>query len=229
MTTPKPLSLVHLVRAPAISGDGPAPLLVLLHGVGSNERDLLDLADYLDGRFFVISVRAPNALGTDAFGWYPVTWTAQGPVGDTAKAEASRQTILRFLEEVVAAYNLDAARVFLMGFSQGAIMSLSVALTQPQAVAGIVPMSGRLLPEALAQKAPDDALRGLPVFAVHGTRDTVLPIGEGRTIRDELSRLPVVLTYREYDMAHEVSAESIADIAAWLTERLDGAGARLDG
>jgi len=229
MTTPKPLSLVHLVRAPAISGDGPAPLLVLLHGVGSNERDLLDLSYYLDGRFFVISVRAPNALGTDAFGWYPVTWTAQGPVGDTAKAEASRQAILRFLEEVVAAYNLDAARVFLMGFSQGAIMSLSVALTQPQAVAGIVPMSGRLLPEALAQKAPDDALRGLPVFAVHGTRDTVLPIGEGRTIRDELSRLPVVLTYREYDMAHEVSAESIADIAAWLTERLDGAGARLDG
>ena len=221
-TTPKPLSLTHLVRDPATPGEGPAPLLVLLHGVGSNERDLLDLADYLDGRFFVISVRAPNPLGPDAFGWYPVNWTADGPIGDTAKAEASRQAILRLLPEAVAAYGLDSARVYLMGFSQGAIMSLFVALTQPDAVAGIVPMSGRLLPEALAQKAPDDALRGLPVFAVHGTRDTVLPVSEGRTIRDELSRLPVALSYREYDMAHEVSAQSIADIAAWLTERLDG-------
>ncbi len=221
MTTPKPLSLVHLVRAPAISGDSPAPLLVLLHGVGSNERDLLDLADYLDGRFFVISIRAPNPLGPDAFGWYPVNWTADGPIGDTQKAEASRQAILRFLPEAVAAYDLDARRVFLMGFSQGAIMSLFVALTRPDAVAGIVPMSGRLLPEALAQKAPDDALHGLPVFAVHGARDTVLPIGEGWTIRDELSKLPVALSYREYDMAHEVSAQSLADSAAWLTARLD--------
>jgi phospholipase/carboxylesterase len=83
-------------------------------------------------------------------------------------------------------------------------------------------MSGRLSPEALSLKAPDNALRGLPVFAVHGTRDTVLPISEGRTIRDKLSRLPVALSYREYDMAHEVSVQSIADIAAWLTERLDG-------
>lgn len=222
MTTPQTLSLVHLVRDPVVPCDGPPALLVLLHGVGSNERDLLDLADYLDGRFFVISARAPNPLGPDAFGWYPVNWTADGPIGDTQKADASRQAILRFLPEAVAAYNLDARRVFLMGFSQGAIMSLFVALTRPDLVAGIVPMSGRLLPEALAQKAPDDALRGLPVFVVHGTRDTVLPVGEGRTIRDELSRLPVALSYREYDMAHEVSAQSIADIAAWLTERLDG-------
>lgn len=221
MLSPKPLSLTHLIRAPVVSGDTPAPLLVLLHGVGSNERDLFDLADDLDGRFFVVSVRAPNALGPNAFGWYPIVWTAQGPVGDTQKAETSRQAIVRFLGEATAAYNLDVARVFLMGFSQGAIMSLFVALTQPQVVAGIVPMSGRLLPEALAQKAPDDALAALPVFAVHGTHDTVLPIGEGRTIRDELSRLPVALSYREYDMAHEVSAQSLADIASWLTARLD--------
>ncbi len=225
-TTPKPLSLTHLVRAavPVVPGDTSAPpLLVVLHGVGSNERDLLDLADYLDGRFFVISVRAPNALGPDTFGWYPVNWTADGPVGDTQKAETSRQAILRFLGEAAAAYGLDAARVFLMGFSQGAIMSLFVALSQPDAVAGIVAMSGRLLPEAIAQKASDESLRGLPVFAVHGTRDTVLPVSEGRTIRDELSRLPVALSYREYDMAHEVSARSIADVAAWLTVRLGDA------
>lgn len=226
---PKPLSLVHLVREPAVAPDTSAPaapLLVLLHGVGSNEDDLFDLAPYLDDRFFIVSARAPNVLGPGAFGWYPVTWTADGPVGDTAKAEASRQAILHFVGEATAAYSLDARQVYLMGFSQGAIMSLFVALTRPDAVAGIVPMSGRLLPEAVAARAPDEALAGLPVFAVHGTRDTVLPVSEGRTIRDELGKLPVALTYREYPMAHEVSAQSLADAAAWLTQRLDDANAR---
>jgi phospholipase/carboxylesterase len=89
-------------------------------------------------------------------------------------------------------------------------------------VAGIVPMSGRLLPEAWQARAPDEALRGLPVFAVHGTRDTVLPIHEGRAIRDALQTLPIDLVYREYNMAHEVTAQSLADIAAWLTAQLDG-------
>jgi phospholipase/carboxylesterase len=229
---PKPLSLVHLVRPPtapeagAIEGENVRPpLVLLLHGVGSNEYDLFDLADHLDGRFFAISARAPVTLGQSAFGWYPVAFTPQGPVGDPARAEQSREAILRFIGEAVAVYSLDARRVFLMGFSQGAIMSLYVALTEPATVAGIVPMSGRLLPEAWQARAPDEALRGLPVFAVHGTRDTVLPIHEGRAIRDALQTLPIDLVYREYNMAHEVTAQSLADIAAWLTAQLDGKNA----
>jgi len=221
-----PPSLTHLTRAPLVfpPPGARAPLLLLLHGVGSNEHDLFDLADSLDDRFFVISARAPIMLGPGAFGWYPVAFTPQGPVGDPAQAEQSRQTLVGFVDEAVAAYSLDPARVYLMGFSQGAIMSLYVALTAPKIVAGIVPMSGRLLPEAWAARAPDDALAGLPVFAVHGTRDTVLPVSEGRAVRDALSRLPVNLTYREYDMAHQVTAENLSDIAAWLTARLDERG-----
>jgi phospholipase/carboxylesterase len=223
MTTPQALSLTHLVRPPkqpAADGTKP-PLLVLLHGVGSNENDLVGLAPYLDGRFFVISARAPLTLGVGSHAWYPINWTAQGPVGDEEKAEASRQAILRFLPEAADAYGTDPKRVYLMGFSQGAIMSLYTALTEPEAVTAIVPMSGRLLPEAWAKRALDDRLSGLPVFAVHGTRDTVLPIANGREISDKLSSLPLDLTYTEYDMAHEVSAESLGDITAWLTAQLD--------
>lgn len=217
-----PLSLVHLVRAPLVPSKRPAPLLLLLHGVGSNEHDLLGLADYWDGRFFVISVRAPVVLGPSAFGWYPVRFTPQGPIGDTARAEESRQAILAFLEEAVAAYDLDAFRVFLTGFSQGAIMSLFVALTRPEKLAGVVAMSGRLLPEALAQKAPDKELSGLPILAVHGARDTVLPVDYGREINAALSALPLALTYQEYPaMAHEVTSESQTEIAAWLATQLD--------
>jgi len=131
---------------------------------------------------------------------------------------------IRFIEEATAAYGTDPQRVYLLGFSQGAIMSLLVGLRRPDLVAGIVPMSGRLLPETLADRASDDALRGLAVFSVHGTRDPVLPVAGGRAIREALSKLPVALSYREYDMGHQVNAESLADVAAWLTAQLEAPG-----
>jgi len=87
-------------------------------------------------------------------------------------------------------------------------------------VAGVVAMSGRLLPEIVPQIVPPARLSGLPFFVAHGVADGVLPIHFGREIRERLTELPVALTYREYPMAHEVSPESLADITAWLSQRL---------
>jgi phospholipase/carboxylesterase len=108
-----------------------------------------------------------------------------------------------------------------MGFSQGAIMSLAVALARPDKVAGVVAMSGRLLPEFRPLIAEPEALAGLPIMVVHGTADQVMSIRDGREVRDTLSALPVELTYREYPMGHYVAPESLRDVAAWLRERLD--------
>lgn len=226
--TPKTLSLTHLVQAPwqsRVGGPeaettGP-PLLVLLHGVGSNEHDLIGLAPHLDGRFLVVSARSPLTLGPGAFGWYPVHFTPQGAVGDTNKAREGRDLLEKFVRELPGAYGTDPKRTYLLGFSQGAIMSLYLTLTRPELVTGVVAMSGRLLPQAKEERAPDERLRGLHVLAVHGTRDPVLPVAGGREIRDELLKLPVSINYKEYDMAHEVSAESLADTAEWLTQQLD--------
>lgn len=217
------LSLTHLAQAPRQphSDNSKPPLLVMLHGVGSHEHDLIGLAPYLDGRFFVVSARAPLNHGTGGFGWYPVQFTPQGITADETVAKQSRDRILAFLGEASGAYGTDPARTYLLGFSQGAIMSIYTALTHPGAVAGIAPMSGRLVPAALAERADDDALRGLPVFAVHGLYDQVLPIGQGREIRDALSRLPLDFTYKEYPMGHEVSPESLSDVSTWLTAQLD--------
>lgn len=217
------LSLVHLVRVPEDGADRP-PLLLLLHGVGSHEADLMGLAPSLDPRFLLVSARGPVTLAPGMYAWFQVLLDPNNPVINPDQAESSRRAILRFIAEAVEAYHADAARVFLLGFSQGAIMSLSVALTEPSAVAGVVAMSGRLLPEVLPLLAPPAALRGLPVLLLHGTADPVLPIQHGRTARDRLAALPVELTYREYAMGHQVSAESLADAAAWLREQMDRAG-----
>ncbi len=214
------LSLAHLILRPSLPSEGPPPLLVLLHGLGSDEGDLVGLAKKLDGRFFCISVRAPYALDAGANAWFHVRFTSEGTLIEAGEAEASRLRILRFLDESIEAYGLDARRVFLMGFSQGAIMSLCVALTRPEKVAGVVVMSGRLLPEILPLIAPAERLRGLPFFVSHGTMDSVLPVRLGRSIQEALSALPVELEYREYGMGHEIGTQSLEDISGWLSLRL---------
>ena len=215
------LSLVHLVRQPSRPAGGPAPLLLLLHGVGSNEQDLFGLAPHLDERLVVVSARAPLTLGPDSFGWFPVGFTPQGPVHDQAAAERSRALLVGFLDELVAAYQADPGRVYVGGFSQGAIMSLAVGLTRPEKVAGVLAMSGRLLLEALADRAPDEALRGLPILLQHGVYDQILPIQHGQAARAALESLPVDIEYREYPIGHEISQQSLADAAAWVSGRLD--------
>src|SRR6266567_8639210 len=120
----KTLPLVHLVRQPTIEAGTP-PLLLLLHGIGSNEHDLYGLVPFLDKRFLIISVRAPNTLGPGSYAWFEVDFTPQWPAINPAQAEASRLALITFLDEAVNAYNADPKQIYLMGFSQGAIMSAS--------------------------------------------------------------------------------------------------------
>lgn len=219
---PKPasLSLTHLFQQPRQPTDGPPPLLLLLHGLGSNERDLVGLAPYLDPRFQIVSARAPHSLVPDGYAWFEIGWTANDITINFQQAEQSRVLLLGFIAEVLVAYSGDPARVYLLGFSQGAIMSASVTLTEPEVIAGAVLMSGRIPEEIRPLIAPAERLAGKPFLVVHGTADTVLPIRNGRASRALLATLPVALTYQEYAMAHEVSAQSLADVATWLTARL---------
>ncbi len=216
------LSLTHLMRPPVRSSTRP-PLLILLHGLGSNEHDLFSLAPMLDPRLLIVSARAPHVRSQRSYAWFEVAFTPQGPVINPQQAESSRQALLRFIPEVTEAYGTDSARTYLMGFSQGAIMSASVALTEPELIAGAVLMSGRILPEIRPLIAAPERLSGLPLLVVHGLSDSVLPIHHAHASRTLLQSLPVQLDYHEYQMAHEVSEESLRDVSTWLTARIDRA------
>jgi phospholipase/carboxylesterase len=219
----KKLSLTHLVREPLARSSGAPPLLLLLHGIGSNEADLFGLAPYLDGRFFIVSARAPVVMGPGAFGWFNIEYTPAVLVAVAAQARASLRLAADFVDELTDAYALDSRRVYLMGFSQGAMMSLGLTLAKPSRAAGVVAMSGRLPAREFQPSSEPGALAGLPVLVTHGLYDPVLPVGNGRDIRDRLTELGAALTYREYPMAHEVSAECLRDVARWLTDALTAA------
>lgn len=223
MATPA-LSLVHVVRppAPGANPDGTRPpVLLLLHGVGSNERSMAALAPAFDPRFLVVSVRSPIVLGPDSFAWFHVAFGPKGPEIDAAEAEAGWQHIARFVGEVTAAYDADPARVFVGGFSQGGIMALASLLANPGRIAGAVVMSGRLLPEVLPHARAMEQLRDRPVLIVHGTHDEKLGIHLARWAREQLERLPVALEYRELPMGHQVTQESLAVVDSWLGGLLD--------
>jgi phospholipase/carboxylesterase len=179
------------------------------------------LADRFDRRFLVVSPRAPLQVGPFAFAWLRVTFTPDGPVIDADEARDAWATAGRFVDEAVGAYGADPERVFLAGFSQGGIVALGTILTEPERVTGAVCMSGRLPPEVLPLLAPDERLRGRPILIVHGRDDETLGIGFARSARAILEGLPVVLTYRELELGHTTSEESLGLVADWLAARLD--------
>ena len=219
-----PLSLAHIVREPTAnaetSGESP-PLLLLLHGVGSNEQAMASFAPVFDPRFLVISARSPIVLGPNAFAWFHVQFTPQGSVINAAEAEDGWTRLATFIDEAVGAYGTDPSRVYLAGFSQGAIMALATLLTAPDRIAGVAAMSGRLLPEVLPHAAPAAMLAGKPVLIVHGTLDERLGVHYARSAREQLAKFPLVLSYRELSIGHVVTQESVAIVSAWLSRLLD--------
>ena len=221
MSTHK-LSLTHLVREPRqASGTSLPPLVVLLHGIGSNEEDLFGLTPYLDERFLIASARAPVVMGPGSYGWFNIEFTPRGMVADIDQAKRSLQLLTGFIDELVETYKADRRYVYLMGFSQGAMMSLAISLSHPEKISGAVIMSGRFPSQVLEHKLNHKALKGKSFLVTHGIYDPVLPIEKGRAVRENLEALPVELTYREYPMGHEVSIESLREVSSWLSRALD--------
>jgi phospholipase/carboxylesterase len=211
------LSLIYQTH-PARAGTAPHPGLVLLHGLGSHELDLLSLASEIDPRVYTISARAPMAYRWGGYMWYDIE--RHGPGLGSESIEQSLDLLRQFLHEVVEVYPIDPARLFVGGFSQGAALAGAIGLLEPDSVAGAVMVSGFLPPDPGNRYLPWKAA-GHPYFQAHGTLDRVVPLQAARLTRAYLQGTPVELTYREYPIGHEVSIPELRDLAAWFSTILD--------
>jgi len=214
------LPLVHLVRPAEIEEGVKPPLLLLLHGIGSNERDLFSFANFLDPRCVVICVRAPIFYGGGGYSWFNVDLSSGKFRADETQVLSSLATLQKFIVGAIATYEADPRRIYIGGFSQGGFMALLTGLSQPQNFAGIVSMSGRLTHEVEPLFGDRAAMEGLPIVMVHGIHDPVIPIAAARETRDIVAKLPVDLDYHEFDMVHEVSLPSLETILTWLSVEL---------
>lgn len=210
-------SLHYLVREPIVKS-AKTPVIILLHGVGSNEKDLFSLANRLPDHFLVISARAPIRLGENSFAWYQVDFSTGKPVFNVEQQENSRAILIRFIDQIKKQYNVNGD-IYLGGFSQGAIMSYSVGLSRPDLVDGIAVMSGRLLEETKPLVAAKDKLQALKIFISHGVNDPVLTIEYARNSVAYLKTLNLKPTYKEYPAVHTINNDMLLDLVKWLKEQ----------
>lgn len=197
---------------------GPAAgTLVLFHGRGADESDLLPLADMLDpdGELLVAAPRAPLPLGFGA------QWYELGEVGqpDGVSFRAGREAAAEWLAELLTAEKLESRPVFLGGFSQGAVMSyaLGLGVDQPRP-AGILAFSG-YLPTAHGFSVDAGRAQGLPVMIQHGVEDPIIAVEWGRQAGQWLREAGATVSYLEYPMSHTISPEGILAAAEWLARR----------
>jgi phospholipase/carboxylesterase len=199
-------------------------LVVFLHGYGADGADLLGLADvlspHLPGAAFVAPDAAERCVG-NGFGyqWFPVPWIDGSPQAAADEGMAASVADLNgFLDARLADDGLTADRIALVGFSQGAMMSLHVAPRRDQAVAGVVAISGRLLrPETLAAEAKVKP----PVLLIHGDQDAVVPFTDMAKAGDAL----VAAGFRTFGhvmqgTGHGIAPDGLSVALQFLKEQL---------
>jgi phospholipase/carboxylesterase len=213
--------LTYSVHLPANAGPK-TPVLILMHGYGSNENDLFDLAKTFDQRFITFSLRAPLALGNGGFSWFEIQRLPENRMKFLYKEAAeSRTRIISFIVNACRAYHVDSTQVYLLGFSQGAILSFDIAMTAPGKIAGIVALSGRLLDETANLKPDAKQLSKVKVFIGHGTADNMLSISESEKAYSFLKARQVQnVTFKKYDIPHSINGAELNDIKTWFSVAL---------
>ena len=214
------MQLIHTIYEP--SGSGPHPTILTLHGRGANAFDLLGLGPHIcSGKFRLICPQGPleTPIGPGAFGyaWYPMS---MGGPPDIAAMLSSKKKLEEFLDECLKHYPIDPKKLVVLGFSQGGVMAYGLALTNPQRFAAVAVLSSWLPTELVSQLAIGEAVHSLPTLVQHGSQDSVIEVARARDSVERLRELRVPLTYREYDMGHEITPGSLSDLSAWLEEKV---------
>ncbi len=214
------MNLIHTIYEP--SGEGPHPTILTLHGWGANAFDLLGVAPYISGgRYLVICPQGPLQFpigpGAVGYGWFPIT--ADGPL-DLPAVISAREQLQESLAAALARYPIDRQKLIVLGFSQGGVMAYSLALGEPERFAALVAISS-WLPPALLEVLPDSpASEQLPTLIQHGSQDQLVDVGRARQSVETLRNVRIPVTYREYEMGHEINAKSLADLSTWLQEKV---------
>lgn len=196
----------------------PKNAVILLHGVGGSEDNLSDLAAAIPADTLVVLARGQLQIAAAQFAWFQVAFNANGPSIDAGQAERSRLSLIRFVAQIQAAYGISPQHTTIAGFSQGGIMSASVALSAPECVSAFGVLSGRILPELQPHIADKASLSQLRAFVGHGEYDSKLPVSWAHRSEQLLTELGIEHQTHLYPIDHGISPAMQADFYAWLQE-----------
>lgn len=211
---------LHYIKRPSSLKEN-TPLLIMCHGYGSDENDLFSFASELPEELFVISLRAPYAMQPYGNAWYAINFDAEkGKWSDNVQARQSVDLIANFIDYACDAYSVNKDNVTLLGFSQGTILSLSVAMNYPKKLKNVVALSGYLNEDILPESIDKNKVSHLNIFSSHGYADQVIPVDWARKTPEYLKNLNINHVYKEYPVGHGVAPQNFYDFRDWLKEYL---------
>jgi phospholipase/carboxylesterase len=220
------MSKLHYLFRRTDQNTPPKATLIVMHGYGANEFDLLGIADYLQASLTVISFRAPIALDWGGHAWYHLSQSPMGElIADDESRNESEEQLLRELPEILKETGTDSSDIYLMGFSQGAAMCYSLIGRHDLKgkgldVKGVIALSG-YIPHDVIDDFKSKQFKELPVFMAHGEVDTVIPARALNVAREALTAAGAEVEGKIYpQMPHGISDEVLTDLTAWLAKRL---------
>tara|TARA_R110001632_G_scaffold10559_6_gene39046 strand:- start:7253 stop:7897 length:645 start_codon:yes stop_codon:yes gene_type:complete len=211
-------TLYSVVRQPKKSIEKPS-LLILLHGYGSNEEDLFSFAEELPKDLLIISLRAPYEMGHGGYAWYAINLDSENnKFSDLVQAKESMHKIATTIDHLKAQYNTNPKNTFLLGFSQGAILSYALSFNFPNKIQHVIALSGyfneELLPHKIEEKTETD------FYISHGSVDQVIPVEWARKASPFLNSLKLQNVYSEYPVGHGVAPQNFFSFKKWIEDRL---------
>ena len=193
-----------------------APLLLLLHGYGSNAADLFSFAPYIPDTYHVVSLQAPLAMSHESFAWFPIRFTeSMERWTNPEEVKKAVDYITEFLSSYEEKGGFDNSRIYLMGFSQGAMLSYALGLTTKM-VKGIAALSGYIDPRVVDFTNTEmDS-----VYVSHGTEDMVVPYAWAEQSVEQLNTHGLSPQFHAYPQGHSINQDNLTTIIQWLQEQL---------
>ncbi len=215
------LGLKYIIRKPKNQSTQKAPVLLMLHGYGSDENDLFSFAEELPDELFIISARAPYSMQPYGNAWYAIHWdNNDGKFSDDAQAISSRETIVEFIGEIIENYPVDLENINLLGFSQGSILAYAVALSYPEKIKNVVALSGYVNQGILKAGYENNDFSNLKFYCSHGSVDQVIPVDWARKTKPFLDKLNIENSYSEFPVGHGVAPQNFFEFREWLEKRI---------
>lgn len=212
------LLLDHNYRA-AENAESNPPVIIMLHGFGSDENDLFSFANELPEKYAIISLKAPIKMQPYGNAWYNIYFDDnQGKFSDDEQAIESRELVSKCIDEVIEKYQVDSNNITLLGFSQGTILSFAVALSYPEKVKNVIGLSGYVNKEILKEGYAENDFSNLKVYTSHGNVDQVIPVQWAQQTKPFLDSLNIECSYSEFPVGHGVAPQNFIELKKWLEE-----------
>ncbi|BAM99350.1 alpha/beta hydrolase [Blattabacterium cuenoti] len=209
------LSIKHIIKKTVCGNE--KTLFLMIHGYGSNEKDLFSFQKDIPENFFIISIQGIYSVGTNKYSWYDIDFDNKNQFINIIQAKKTIEKISFFIHEAIEEYKLENNPVWICGFSQGAILSYAIALKNSDKIKKVIALSGylenRILPKQINHYSD------LEFFISHGKYDPIIPVNWAKKGLKFLKEKKILSFYKEYESGHTLNHLNYQDLINWIKEK----------